>query len=665
MKKILLLLATFAYTTVLFGQLPNIKFGKVPLADVQMTIYPLDSSAEAVILYDHADIFFTMQDSPSGYYFKMTKDYHIRLKILKKSGLSQATREITFVKRGSMDKTEAILNIEGSTFNIENGSLIEDKLDKKMIFEEKIMNDYYRKKITFPNVKEGSVIEFKYRVETPFGVSIQPDTWYFQGNTPIAWSDYQIVIPSHFYYKITMGGYLPLFLNDQKEVNVDMGHTRYNTNGISYHFIVKDAPAFRNEPFITTPFDYLSKIDFELANYRLPTGEARDFVMDWENVDRTLLGYESFGGQLRKESVVKDELVAVQSGGATDEKAKAIYNYVKNTYKWDENERFYSADGIKKAVTNKKGNSADINFVLLNLLAEVGYTVSPVILSTRTHGRISEQFPLIDRFNYTIVALEKEDNIVLLDATDPNIPFGILPRRCLNGIGRLVKKGGGSKFIPLNAQAKYVLIEEVNARVNADLGGIEGTYMMKLTGYAAYDFQEINKNKDEKKIAAEIQSKNSEWELSEFKFENKLDPDLASAISYQFVPADVTPNPGMIYIEPMLGAKISENPFKANERIYPVDFGWTTTQSYLGKITIPTNYVIESKPADLVLLLPKKGGRFIYSVKYDDVENALIISSALSLAKTIYTAEDYHYLKEFYDRIVQKHTEQIVLKIKE
>src|SRR5216684_7201081 len=75
MRKILFLLL-FAAFFVLKAQKPPEKFGDIPLEDMKMTVYPLDSSASAVILFDYGVAYISLPN----FYFER----HVRIKILKK-----------------------------------------------------------------------------------------------------------------------------------------------------------------------------------------------------------------------------------------------------------------------------------------------------------------------------------------------------------------------------------------------------------------------------------------------------------------------------------------------------------------------------------------------------------------------------------------------------
>ena len=48
------------------------------------------------------------------------------------------------------------------TYNLENGSIVKTKLDNQGAFTKKVNKYWNEKIITFPNVKVGSIIEYKY-----------------------------------------------------------------------------------------------------------------------------------------------------------------------------------------------------------------------------------------------------------------------------------------------------------------------------------------------------------------------------------------------------------------------------------------------------------------------------------------------------------------------
>ncbi|HAK78750.1 MAG TPA: hypothetical protein DCM71_18030 [Runella sp.] len=65
-------------------------------------------------------------------------------------------------------------------------------------------------------------------------------------------------------------------------------------------------------------------------------------------------------------------------------------------------------------------------------------------------------------------------------------------------------------------------------------------------------------------------------------------------------------------------------------------------------------------PQSISVSLPEGGGKFVFSSA--QTENRITISSRLTLRKSSFLPEEYGQLKEFFDQLIAKHNEQIVLK---
>jgi hypothetical protein len=106
--------------------------------------------------------------------------------------------------------------------------------------------------------------------------------------------------------------------------------------------------------------------------------------------------------------------------------------------------------------------------------------------------------------------------------------------------------------------------------------------------------------------------------------------------------------------------RTDENPFKMEDRKYPVDFGCPIEELYVLKLNVPLGYSILEKPDDMILKLPKDGGKFVYSV--NQIGNKIQFLSHLTIKTTIYNPEEYNMLKMFYKEIIGKQQSCIILK---
>src|SRR5690606_29843072 len=137
----------------------------------------------------------------------------VKIKVLKKNGLENGN--VTLLLQKQDGRYEKLLKVKASSFNIENGSMKETKLDDKNIFTENYNKYWDAKKFAIPNVQVGTVIEYEYEIETPFFVSnFKP--WEFQSDLPKIYSEFCAIIPANYRYNIALKGLLTL--EDRKSV---------------------------------------------------------------------------------------------------------------------------------------------------------------------------------------------------------------------------------------------------------------------------------------------------------------------------------------------------------------------------------------------------------------------------------------------------------------
>jgi hypothetical protein len=153
------------------------------------------------------------------------------------------------------------------------------------------------------------------------------------------------------------------------------------------------------------------------------------------------------------------------------------------------------------------------------------------------------------------------------------------------------------------------------------------------------------------------------WEISESEFKGFDSPKENPIESHTISISDHVNEAGnVIYIDPFITSKTSENPFKSEKREYPVDFGSASDEIYILNLKVPDNIIVDELPLTKVLTLPDNGGKYTYNVA--QIGNTITVTSMLSINKAIFTQMEYPILREFYSQVVAKQTEQIVLKKK-
>lgn len=626
------------------AQKSPVKFGEIPMADMTMKIYDKDSSASAVILSDYGEAYVTV----TAVNITLSFERHVRIKILKKDGFDQADVEIPLYREGSEE--ERITKLKATTYNLENGKVVETDLSKDGIFKEKFNRNINLQKFTFPNVKEGSVLEYSYTLVSEFFTNF-PD-WQFQYDVPVRWSEYWALFPEYFAFQKYMQGYLPPAVYEVKPKN----STDFRID--AHHWVMKDVPAFKDEPFITCKNDYVSKINLALSHITIPGQPVREIMGTWQKLNTNLLESEGFGKTVTGSGFLKKKAEELTTG-MTDpqQKVAAIFAYVQKSLEWNGTKDIY-ADNLKTIFENKKGTAADINVALASMLEKIDIPVDMVLLSTRDHGFVREQYPMSSQFNYAICIVTLGDKTLLLDATDRFLPMGILPERCLNGRGLVISKTKhGWVDLKPNAKARTVINTEL---VLNPTGELKGKVKYTHEGYAAREFRQAYFAKGEQEYMKGFLADKA-WDIESSEFQNQTEiTQSVNQVHALLINEHVTVAGGMIYMNPFVVGQTKENVFKLETREYPVDFGKPEEKTYLCRLTIPDGYAVEELPKPKVMMLPNNAGRYTYSVS--QTGNMVNIVSMLQINKSMFVMDEYPNLREFYNQIVAKQAEQIVLK---
>jgi hypothetical protein len=651
MNKLLLNLLVFiSFTTICKAQ--DFPFGKFTIEEMNQKKYPLDTSAHAFVLQEFGSTRIDATDEGIRTYFK----YHVRIKILDSKAFDKGTVTLSFYD--DADTHDAITDIKGTTTYMEdNGSIKVAEMDQSKIFTTTENKYWKQKKFALPNIRNGCIIEYTY-TKVLEGFYRFP-SWEFQDDIPKAYSEYQVHIPAFWTYNAMIRGALKL-TKSKSEVEHECFSSRGSKCDCSFlSYGMADIPAFITEDYMTSSKNFLSAIYFNLEEWTNPyTGVKNKVTKDWKDIDYNLKHAEYFGSQIKKD-LLKNYIAPVIAG-KTDDMAKAIavYSYIQKTIKWNS---MYSrgSDGVRKALDNHTGNVADINLALAAALNSAGIKTEAVLLSTRENGLINRLYPVESEFDYIIARANIGGQAYLLDATDPMLPFGMLPLKCLNDQGRVMSLDKPSYWIDLVATQKK------NTTTNLDLtlqpnGKLKGTISNYYTGYDAYEkrkaikkfnsFDEYVENLDEKLVKVKILK-------SEVLNLDSLNSPLGEKLEVE-IDVFSSMNHDRFSFNPMLFDRYVSNPFKLAERSYPVDWGMPSNKRYILNMHLPDGYVIESAPQAVSVGLPNKGGQFLTDFTREG--SNFTYSNVIQFNKSIYYPEEYPYLKELYNKIIASEKADIV-----
>ncbi|MBS7231824.1 DUF3857 domain-containing protein [Flavobacterium psychroterrae] len=642
------------------------KLGKVSIAELEQKVHPKDSSAAAAILYKKGKtrIEYDVNDG-----FVTITEVQTRIKIYKKEGYNWANQNVWYYNANGIK--EKVSFSDAVTYNLVNGKIEKTKLKSDGSFDE-IINKYRgQKKITMPNVKEGSVIEFSYMVRSPSDRMIRE--WDFQTSIPVNYSQFITFVPEYYVFNSRQKGYVfPKVSTEQYPKSILLtskerslgNNTSFSTDKLDYMetqttYLAIDFPAIKDEDYINNIDNYTSSVQHELSMVKSPNQPVRSYSTDWNSVVKTIYEYDDFGPELNKTGYFEEDLKKLLVGKNTnEEKILAILDHVKTNVKWNDYTGYSCDNGVKKAYKEKTGNVADINLMLTAMLRYAGLTANPVLVSTRSNGIAI--FPNRTAFNYVIAAVETPNGNILLDASDKFSTPNVLPLRALNWSGRLIRKDGSSEevdLMPKNASNDIVFM---NYSIDPE-GKVTGKTRRQCTDYNALITRGNIYGVKEEEYLEKLENQNSKIEISDYARANEKELLLPTIETYSFTGNNLCEIiGGKIYVSPMLFFTNVKNPFKQEVREYPVDFGFPFTDKYNITLQIPEGFMVETLPQSAVVNMQDNLGVFKFNIGTNG--NLLQLNVQHQINEAIFSTEQYEMLKEYYKSMIAKETEKIVLK---
>lgn len=659
-KKLILVLFLLIFISKSNAQ--KFELGKVSISELEQKIHPIDTSASAAILYNKARTFFgyNLKDG-----FSINTEYEFRIKIYKKEGLKWANQQVPYYVGYENHNDDVVRFSYAVTYNLENGHIVKTKLNNEGSFKKNV-NEYWNEaSITMPNVKVGSIIEFKYILKTENIVEFP--VFNFQYEIPVDYSEYNTEIPGFFIYKPKFLGYIRLDSEAKLKTGSldfpsenDISRTEHvSFQQVSSTYKTYNIPALKEEVFVDNIQNYRTSIEHELEKTQFYGEPVKDYSMTWEGVAKTIFNDKNFGKELSERLYIEEDLRNIlKNSSSFQEKADIIFKFVQNKMNWNDKKSCYVDKGVKQAYIDGIGNVAEINFILISMLNYAGINANPVLVSTIDHG--IPVFPSRTVFNYVIAAAEIEGKQILLDATNKNTTANILPMNALNSSGRLIRQDGTSDEISLvpNTQSK----ELINMMVTIDgKGKMVGKARIQKTDYLAFNFREKYKGINKENYLEKIENDLNRIQISDYSIEN--DADLLKPIVENITftsDNDCEIINGKMYINPLLFFTQTKNPFIQEKREFPIYFGYPNQEKFNVTIEIPEGYLVESFPKTIKIATIENIGLFVFNVLVTGNKIQILVTKDSNSSRL--SANYYTVLKDFYQKMTDKLNEKIVLK---
>ncbi|MBU2525907.1 MAG: transglutaminase-like domain-containing protein [Bacteroidetes bacterium] len=635
-----LVIGAFCLAFSLAAQTEKIQFGVVTKEQLLEKQHPKDPEAEAAILYKYQKTYFEGSTLTN---LIIKTEYFFRYKIYNKKGFDWGNHVIPLVRR-SNNNGDYVKTLTGTTLTLENDTIYADLVGRDNVFNQAV-NSYIRTEtVTFPNLKEGAILDLSYTIINPYPVSLRDVVHQFP--IPVDRSEADIFIPNYLVFKAYTKGFEDIHYN---VYNKDINQI--------YEITATDIPALKEEEYINNIENYRASTVFELMQTRYPF-PTKKLGYNWEEVTRTIYKSDYFGDELKKSRYFSKDLQKILANNYSDslQLAEAIFEFVKEKMTWNGNASFATFQGLSDAYDANKGNSGEINMILTAMFREAGFEANPVLSSTRDYG--IPVFPSMQGFNYVIASIFLNGQDILFDATEKYSLKNVLPLRAINWNGKLMRKNNTYKEINLFPEDLSVSRSLLKAEVDEN-GDIRGSIENEMSRQFMLLYLAVKKMDYQNDYAKSLEDFYN-IELSELTDNHEDKTATNFRENYQFLSenqADIID--GKIYFSPTMFLKMNENPFKATKREYPIDFVFPKSEILEAEFSIPEDYKVTYLPKSLHLKFVDDLASYDYEIK--QIDDKIFLKYELTTKRSVVAPTYYSLFKAFFEKIVNKQNDKIII----
>jgi hypothetical protein len=642
-----------------YAQKENILENEILLKEyLQKNKFDIDSTAQAIILYE------------KGYSWLADNVLEYRVeRIIKFSG-DDAINDLGVINIPYNYRT-SVTKIEGTTYNFEDGKIITQSLDDSEILKERMTENVSVSKFNLPGIKKGSIIHYSYSIfkrET-----LQIPEWSFQNDYPTLYSEYNLTSPAYISYNSIERLSVPMKPVKKKKELIDCESCSYSENfgsssEANHTWVRRNIPAFKSEPYMSSPDNFRERVKINVVSIQ-NNGHKDKIFNNWEDFTKKYFYKDKeFGGQVFSNNNFLSEKVAslIENQKTPLEKAKAIFSFVRNNIAPAKAEsRNQPTLNIKEIFTRKTGNTEGINLLLTAMLRKAGLDSEPIVLSTKANERLNMIYVDPGNINYLASKLVIDKKVYLLDASNKYYPFNVLPYSCYNGYCRTISEQGGSSLTldPDSIKNKTTIIVKLLPSADSSKLLIMMDEQYGVFSAIAYRNQWAGDTAAVRKsIAKEFSSGNLATSITNISIKNLADPDLPLNLHYEML-MNFDRKAETIYLDPFFSKFFDKNPFPANKRMYAVEMDYLQDINYILRLELPRGYVVDDYPKSAIIQYGDAQLMVMKNImEYDEASGVFSLNSRFTSKTTLFAAEDYESLRNFYENIIEEQGKKLIIK---
>ena len=641
MKKLLLFIGCFL-VSFLYSQHKFLNDPKLSDEDLKSTQSSIEADAPAEVLYRSVH---NMIDY-NGY---LTQEVVSRIKIYNKDNAGDyLNNEISIYDNGKGDR-ETLSNLKAVTYNWEDGKKTTTKIERDEKFKSKEEKNYTITKFAYANVKNGSVVEYSYKLYSPF-LSSTPRVL-IEEEIPVKYVEYVFDHPKPLGYTINYKGSLTPTHRDAAEKNL------YGNEYQTYRFAYEKIPAFKDEKYVLNNNNYKTGIKAELISTMI-NNIFKSYSLSWKDIQKRLYEHDDFGVQLKREGLVKNLLPAdILTISNRIERASAILKFVQKNYTWNKEDNVVTDKGIKNLLTTKIGNTAEINLLLTMLLRNADFNADPVVLSTVKRGTLLAYNSSISQLNFVLASFVENGKMYLLDGTSKMTEVNMISPRALNHYGIVMTKDDAKQINVLFPEVSKTLLS-IDAKLTPE-GTFEGHFADRDTKLYSMIANE-NYSDDQKTFAKKYQD---EYKFPFTNMKHGLQENNDFETSFDFTSDTFVDKIGNKLVFNPLLFLYSQNHSYDQKKPRRASIEYYSAYDRVKKVTVtlPEGYEFENVPKSKKFRTEDSALQYSYVVT--QTGNKLSVETTVSIDDATFPKEYYPAFKQIFDNVTKMEA-QVVTAVK-
>jgi hypothetical protein len=624
------------------------KEGWIPITseDLQMKEVPGDPGASAVLLY-YANYIDDNVDSEFVYR---------RIKILKDDGKKYANVEIEVGPFSTLNDLKArTIRPDGSIVDFTG------KPFDKVVYRSRNIK-FLAKTFTLPEAEVGSIVEFRYNLQTSFFLT--SDQWVLQHDL--------YTVKESFSFRPYTGGIGGFYRSSGRLAWVTLRLKRSEEpvrKGNLVQLETQNVPAFRRESHMPPEDNYKPSVRFFYV--RSEIGSADQF---WDDVGKRLgTDVEHFIGNSNEVKQAATETI----GNETDpeKKLRKLYERAQQVRNISF-ERRLSEEERKKQGIKENENTADvlkhgyghqweIARLFVGLARAAGFDASILRASSRRTRFFTKEVLSSRQLDAEIALVLLNGNELYLDPGTRFCPYGLVRWIYTSSTAlKLSKTSGTFVGVPPAKQDKAVIKRTANVTISED-GSFKGDVTVEFKAGEALERRLEALNTDEAGKTKLLEDEVRHWlpsgsivKMLDVQGWESQENSLVARFSIEAA-AYASVAGKRLLTPPYLFRENIKDTFVLAERTYPVYFPYAFAEIDKVSINVPPGYSIESLPGVQNFKLPY--------AQYQNIEKfegtQLTSTRALLVNGVFFSPGQYAELRDFFNKVRDGDEQQAVLQI--